>query len=183
MSAEQTANILSRWYVIHTHPRQEDRADRNLRSQGIITFAPKLREHRYNPYRWEKTYLIKALFPRYIFARFQLMHFLNKVRFTRGVYSVVSFGGCPTPVDDEIITIMQSRIGEDGFISIRNEFEPGDEVIIDDGPLKSFRGIFEREMKDIDRLRILLTTISYQAHVVVERERVRKLEPAKAIMG
>jgi transcriptional antiterminator RfaH len=182
MSAGMTENIFSSWYVIHTHPRQEDRADRNLRSQEIITFAPKLREHRSNQYRWEQAYRVKPLFPRYIFARFQLTRLLNKVRFTRGVYNVVSFGGCPTPVDDEIINVMQSRLGEDGLISIRSEFEPGDEVIIDDGPLKSFRGIFEREMKDIDRLRILLTTISYQAHVVVERERVRKLETAKAVI-
>lgn len=180
MSAEKRDDALSSWYVIHTHPRQEDRADRNLRSLGVMTFAPKLKERRYGQYRWAQTYNIKPLFPRYIFARFQLSHFLNKVRFTRGVYDVVSFGGCPTPVDDEIFNIMQSRVGEDGLIRIRCEFEPGDKVIIEDGPLKNFRGVFEREMKDIDRLRILLTTINYQAHVVVEREQVRKLSAAES---
>jgi len=63
---------------------------------------------------------------------------------------------------------------EDGFVRIEEEIKPGDRVIVKDGPLKNFAGIFEREMKDADRIRILLETVSYQAHVEIEREIVRK---------
>jgi hypothetical protein len=41
--------------------------------------------------------------------------------------------------------------------------------------MKSFAGIFEREMKDTDRIRILLDTVSYQVHVDTERSMVKKV--------
>jgi hypothetical protein len=34
------------WYVIQTKPKQEDRADLNLRAWKIETFAPTLKERR-----------------------------------------------------------------------------------------------------------------------------------------
>lgn len=162
------------WYVIHTHPTQEDRAGSNLRVLGVPILNPKIRVRRYNQFSIAPTYVTKSLFPRYIFAQFKINDLYHKVRFTRGVYSVVSFGNGPTPINEEIITLLQSNIKEDGFVRIDEEIRPGDRVIIKDGLLKSFAGIFEREMKDTDRIRILLETVSYQAHIEVERRMVKK---------
>ena len=162
------------WYVLHTHPKQEDRACSNLRVLGVPIFSPKIRERRYNQFTIIQTYVAKPLFPRYIFAQFKINDLYHKVRFTRGVYSIVSFGGSPTSIDEEIIALIQSNMKEDGFVRIEEEIKPGDRVIVKDGPLKNFAGIFEREMKDADRIRILLETVSYQAHVEIEREIVRK---------
>lgn len=163
------------WYVIHTHLKQEDRAGSNLKVLGIPIFSPKIREQRYNQFVHMPTYVAKPLFPRYIFAQFNVNHLYNKVRFTRGVCSVVSFGEGPTPIDEEIITLIQSKIKEDGFVRIDEEIRPGDKVIVKDGALKNFAGVFERELKDTDRIRILLETVSYQAHVEIEREMVKKV--------
>src|SRR5262249_51226168 len=115
----------SHWYAIHTHPRQEDRADMNLRAWGITTFSPKIRELEYKPYSNKATYVIKPLFPRYIFAQVEIPQ-LSQVQFTRGVYRVVCFGENPTPVDDAILYEVQSRMGADGYISIAEELTPGD---------------------------------------------------------
>ena len=165
----------TRWYVIHTHPKQEDRASSNLEVLGAPTFNPKIRERRYNQFSIAPTYMTKSLFPRYIFAQFKVNDLYHKVRFTRGVYSVVSFGEGPTPVDEEIVTLIRSFINkEDGFVRINEEIKVGDRIIIKDGPLRNFGGIFEREMKDADRIRILIETVSYQAHIEVERDMVRK---------
>lgn len=165
-----------RWYVIHTHPRQEDRAERNLRSEGLETLLPKLRERRYNQYTGEPTQIIKPLFPRYLFARFNASELLHKVSYTRGVHCVVAFGGRPTPLESDIIALIQSRIGADGFVRIGEELKPGDQILVRDGPLKNFIGIFEREMKGSDRVMILLTTIGYQAHVMIERDLLQRLK-------
>jgi transcription antitermination factor NusG len=99
----------------------------------------------------------------------------HKVRFTRGVSSVVSFGEEPTPIDEEVIALIQSHVKEDGFVRINEEIRPGDRVIVKDGPLKNFAGIFEREMKDTDRVRILLEVVSYQAHVEIGRDLVKRV--------
>jgi transcription antitermination factor NusG len=100
---------------------------------------------------------------------------LNKVNFTRGVQNVVSFGGYATPIDDGIIELIRAQIGEDGFVSLFEEFATGNKVKINFGPLKNLEGVFESGIKDTDRVRILLDTVSYQSHVVIEREMIEKI--------
>src|SRR5262249_38705499 len=166
---------MTRWYVIHTHRKQEDRAESNLKVLGVPIFNPKIRERRYKQFVNVPTYVTKPLFPRYIFARFKINDLYHKVRFTRGIYSVVSFGEGPTPIDEEIIRLIQFNIKGDGFVTIDEEVKPGDKVIVKGGPLKNFVGIFEREMNDTDRIKILLQTINYQARVEIERDMVGKV--------
>lgn len=163
------------WFVIHTHARQEDRADGNLIAWGIETFTPKLREVRYKPYTGEPAYVVKPLFSRYLFARFRLSNLYHKIRFVRGIHSLVNFNNIPCPVDDELIGLIKARTSDDGFIRMADRLKPGDEVIIKEGPLKDFSGIFKQEMKSQDRIRILLNTVTCQTHVVIERRKVKRL--------
>ena len=62
--------------------------------------------------------MAKPLFPRYIFAHFKISDLYHKVRFTRDVYRVVSFGEGPTSIDEEIIALIQTNVKEDGFVRI-----------------------------------------------------------------
>jgi transcription elongation factor/antiterminator RfaH len=163
------------WYLVQTHPRQEDRAEGNLKSFGIETLVPKFKERRRNFYTGEVILHAKPLFPSYIFAKFIAKDLYQKVRYTRGIRKLVGFGDSPTVVDEEIIAIIQSRIGEDGFARIDEYLKPGDKVIIKDGPLRTFAGIFEREVNSTDRVRILILTVSYQAHAEIERDIVKKM--------
>ena len=170
------------WYLAQTHPRQEDRAESNLKSLGIETLAPKFKDRRCNFYTGEVTFNAKPLFTSYIFAKFIANDLYQKVRYTRGVRQLVSFGDSPTVVNEEIIAMIQSRIGEDGFARVvtDEDLKQGDQVVIKDGPLGSFAGIFEREMKGAERVRILIQTVSYQAHVEIERNMVKKVGAAGA---
>ena len=165
----------ARWYAIHTKPKQEGRADGNLRAWGVETFTPRIGECRYTSAGHVKKEL-KPLFPQYIFARFDAKHMLHQVCFTRGINSVVRFGGeHPTPIDNEIIAIIRSRAGADGLIDLSEKFKAGDRLVIKEGPLKNFVGIFERNVKDSDRVMILLNTLKYQAHLSLERKLVKKI--------
>jgi transcriptional antiterminator RfaH len=162
------------WYVIRTNNRQEDRANSNLRTLGIETFSPRIKECRYNAYSSEKSYVVKPFFPGYIFARASHTH-LHKVHFTRGVRAVVHFGNVPAPVDDAIIETLRSRAGEDNCIRLDKQLKPGDRVIIEEGPLQNISGIFERETTGDQRVVILLEAVSYQARLEIARDRLRKL--------
>lgn len=164
-----------RWYVIYSHPKQEDRADSNLRAWGVETLNPKLKSSGSNPWTNAPIQTTKSLFPRYLFARFKTGELLTNVSYTRGVHSVVTFGKEPVPVDDEIIKIIRSRMAEDGFVRIDEEFEPGDPVLIKSGSFRSFMGIFDRKVKNTDRVRILLETLSYEGHLEIERDAVTKI--------
>lgn len=174
-----TANQSTNWYVVNTHPKQEDRTSSNLKSLGIDTLNPKLRTSKRNQYTGKLTPVIKPLFPGYIFARFEFDELYHKVRFTRGVHSLVCCDNRPTPVDDEVIHLVSSRIGADGFITALEELKAGDEVVINDGRFQNLRGVFERELEDAERVRILLHTVSFQAHVVVDRASIDKVPVTK----
>ena len=164
------------WYVVHTHLKQEERTSSNLQTlQQLETLSPKLRVDKYNQFTGQLSQGIKALFPGYIFARFRFNKSYHRIRFTRGVHSLVMFNSNPTPVDDEIIELIRSRVGEDGFVKTTEELKPGDAVVIKDGRFKDLCGVFESGMADSDRVRILLNTVSFQAHVVVNRALVSKV--------
>jgi transcriptional antiterminator RfaH len=164
------------WYVIHTHAKQEDRAECNLIVLGAQVFSPKIKERRYNKYTNALTYIAKPFFPGYIFARFKIDDLYHKVRFTRGVRSLVTFGEVPTLVDEGLIALIQANIGVDGFVTIGEDLRPGDKVVVKNGSLKNFVGVFVREMKGTDRIRILLQTVSYQAHIEIERGMVERIK-------
>jgi transcriptional antiterminator RfaH len=161
------------WYAIHTHPKQESRAEENLKSLGVETFFPRVRDCRFNEFTSEPSYFIKPLFPGYLFAKFALNSLLHKVRFTRGVHSVVCIGNDPSPVDDRVIEIIAAQIDATGFVKIGADLEPGAKVLIQAGPFKGLTGIFEREASSADRIKILLDCISFEARVEVDRNYVK----------
>ena len=163
----------TRWYAIHTKPNQEDRVSQNLIAWGVETFAPLLRKRCFGKQVARAVYRIEPLFRSYIFARFNAANMLHKVRFTRGVHSVVSCSGIPTPVDDDIISLIQSR-AEDGFVRLDDDLKHGDKVVISGGQFKGLSGIFDRKASKSERVMLLLRTITYQAYVEVESALVIK---------
>lgn len=164
-----------RWYVIHTHAKQEDRAASNLQAWNVETFNPKLSGRRLRSVNGHVTHASKPLFPHYIFAHFDAKSMLQKVCFTRGVYRVVSFGGVPAAVDESIIEIIKAQMDADGFVRLIDDFKAGDKVMIKSGPLKNFVGVFERQMKHSERVAILLTAVNYQSRAIVPKELIMKV--------
>ena len=162
------------WYVVHTNPKQEERANSNLVAWGVETLHAKLKTRRHNEFTGVPTYITQPLFPRYIFARFNAREQLSKILFTRGVHNVVCFGDSPACVSEEIIDVIRERIDQNGFVKDNNDLKPGDRVVISAGPLRNLIGIFEREVKGSDRIMILLTAIGYQGHLVVERDLIKR---------
>jgi transcriptional antiterminator RfaH len=162
------------WYAVRTKPKAEDRADLNLRTWQIETFAPKLKALRTTDYR--SKYVSKPLFSSYIFARFNAHRQLHDINQTRGVQKVVSFGGSPISIDEQVISFIRAHLDEDGFIRIDQELKLGDRVRISCGPFESLVGIFTRTTKDNERVRILLDEMTYQSHLLINRELVEKLD-------
>ncbi len=162
------------WYAIHTKPKQEDRADSNLRAWGVETFAPKFKQYRSNPYTQETSCVIKPLFSSYIFARLDYNTSFHKASHTRGIHSIVRFGDQPAVLDDSIIALIQSRLDGEGFVKMDDDLKPGDEVIINSGPFTGLTGIFKQETKEHERVMILLNAVNYQAQIVLHRQQVKK---------
>ena len=162
------------WYVLHTKPKQEERANCNLVAWGVETLNPKLKTRRNNEFTGKPTYVTQPLFPRYLFAKFNAREQLSKILFTRGVHNVVCFGDSPASVSEEIIDVIRERIDQNGIVKAVDDLKPGDRVVISAGPLRNLSGVFEREVKGNDRVLILLTTIGYQGHLEVNRNLIKR---------
>jgi transcriptional antiterminator RfaH len=169
------AYCIPSWYVVHTHLRQESRVQSNLCSWRVETLNPKVQDRRYNPFSGRPVIMVKSLFPQYIFARFKANELLPKIRLTRGVHSIVSFGSGPVPISEELIDLLKSRIDADGFVKFGEVINPGDEVRIKNGPLRNFTGVFERGAKSAERVIILLNTVSYGPRITIEKTLIEKL--------
>ena|SRR5215216_5512104 len=163
------------WFAICTHPKQEDRAYYNLLTSQVECFNPRIQECRRNEFTGAITLIARPLFPRYIFARFNVRDSLRTVRYTRGVLAVVSFNLNPAPIDDEAIDLLKSRVGNDGFLNIGEPLNPGDKVRIKDGPWRAVVGVIERSTQPDERVQLLLTAINYQGRLMIERELVEKI--------
>ena len=162
------------WYAIRTKPKEEDRADINLRNWQVQTFTPKLRELRTSGY-GGRQYVSKPLFAGYIFAHFDARKLLHDINYTRGVLNVVSFGGSFISIDDKVINLLKARVDEDGFIKMDEDLKLGDKVRINSGPFASLIGIFKRTTKDNERVRILLDSMMCQSHLLIARRMVEKV--------
>lgn len=174
MSSEQALDV-SCWYAIHTNPKQERRATDNLRGWGVETLNPQIRVPRRNQFTGATTYVVSPLYPTYIFAYFNAAWSLHKIQFTRGVNSVVSFNAIPTPVDDLIIDIIKAQTDKNGFVRIGEKLRYGDKVIVQEGPFSSLVGTFESELDGSERVKLLLSCIAYQGHILIDRRLVKKI--------
>ena len=148
-------------------------AESSLQREGIETFFPKLR--RKKTIRRVRRWVTGPLFPNYIFARFEFSQSGRFVKYANSVTNVVSFGGKPAVVDGSIINVIQSHCKESVVTVQPPELRPGDEVEIQEGPLRGLKGIFERELSDSERVVILLQSIAAAARVQVSREQVEKI--------
>jgi transcriptional antiterminator RfaH len=172
---QHNRNQQALWYAIYTKAKEEERAGSNLRAWGVKTFLPRIREFRFNEHSGRPTSFLKHLFPRYIFARFDAGSLLHKVNFTRGVCKVVSFGNGPSPVDEILIDTIKSQISAEGFVRSDDKFNDGDSVMVKAGLFRSLEGTVERDLKDCDRLVILLSSVSYQGRLMIEKALVKKV--------
>jgi transcriptional antiterminator RfaH len=164
-----------RWYAIHTKARREGFASVNLAALGIETLLPKMRMERL--VRGVPVTMTKALFPRYLFARFCPESLLESVEYTNGVLHVVKSGRFPIPVHEQIVVEIQERMDPGGVIWVSPPaLQPGDRMTILGVPFEGMLGRVKRELDDRKRVEILLENL-LNARMVIEK---RWLEPASA---
>lgn len=154
------------WYVCLTKPRQELVAVRKLEEQGYQVFLPMLaRWERNKKSGWARK--LQVMFPRYAFVRCRRVEqSIAPVRSTPGVSGLVAFGNTPATLDeatlDAIRSLAEQRAdGDDGIAPFRT----GDNVVIDDGPLKGLCGIVSAVA--VERVTVLLSLLGREKPVAI----------------
>lgn len=161
------------WYAVHTKSHCEATACASLARHGVEVFLPMLRERKV--FRGKCCPATSPLFPRYLFARFDVSSQFRAVTYARGVNKIVTFGGGPSMVDESIIHAIQSQLTE-GVVELpEDRFSPGQVVRILNGPLCGLEAVFEKKLDGTSRAVLLLKAISFQARVILESQHVANM--------
>src|SRR4051812_36581358 len=131
------------WFCVHTKPKSEHLAAAAIRNLDgeIETFCPRIRFQRATPR--GKVWFTEALFPSYMFAKFELSTWLRAVKHANHVIGIVGFGGKPAAVGDHVIAELRSEMQGQELREVQHGVRRGDTVEVAEGPLRGLKGIVE----------------------------------------
>jgi len=161
----------ARWYLIQTKPRQEARAEEHLQRQHFECYRP-LKSNDPKK-RSTRSAAEEELFPGYLFIRMDQIHDnWYPIRSTRGVARIVTFGGHPVPVQDELIEQIRQRLSTP---APRPVFKQGEHVLIKAGELCDIEAIFLAS-DGTERAVILLNLLQREQKVVLPISSLLRME-------
>jgi transcriptional antiterminator RfaH len=149
------------WYAFYSKPMKEALLWEQLKLHQIESYYPCLRVQPVNP----RSRKVKPYFPRYVFGRISWEQFnMAMLQWMPGVAGIVSFGGIPSQIPDNLIAAVRRRVEEinaTGSNFVR-ELKTGTVVIIQDGPFKGYEALFDAHTSGEDRVRVFLKLLSRQ---------------------
>jgi len=140
----------------------------SLRAEGFEVFCPHIRYEKAR--KTGKVWANEALFPNYLFSRFEYTDRYRWVLSTRGVLKIIGFGGSPALVPEHIISELRLAVCQEETIEIESRVDEGDTVNVIDGPLKGIQAIVSRVMPGRDRVLILMDLLGEEREVEVSSE-------------
>jgi transcriptional antiterminator RfaH len=164
--------MTTRWYVVHTQPHGEAKADLHLRRQGFMTYLPRYLRQRRHARRTD--IVARPLFPNYLFVAFDLgRDRWRSIHSTFGVNRIVLAGEEPLPITDDVVDQIRGREGKDGFVvlGLPAGLGPGSKVRLIDGIFADARGVLDR-IADDHRVSILLKLLGREVRVSVSTANV-----------
>lgn len=152
------------WFCLRSQPKHEHIAARHVSQlPGVEIFLPRIRFRRTR--RQGPVWVTEALFPNYLFARFNWQTQVRVVRHAPGVSDVVHFGPRWPTVPDELMNELRACFGETSVHVVGEDFAPGDEVKISGGAFHGLAGVVARVMPARERVAVLLDFLGRQTAV------------------
>jgi transcriptional antiterminator RfaH len=162
------------WYVIHTKPRQEQRALDNLAQQGYVCYLPMLATEKLR--RGALKVVQEPLFARYLFIQLDSCNSGKSwapIRSTLGVSRLVSFGTEPAKVDARLIEALQAN-NRSLCEEPQRLFKPGDPVQIKDGAFAGLQAIYQMPNGE-NRAMVLIEILTKAVKLTLSPASLRKV--------
>ncbi len=162
----------SRWFVAHTHPNAEGKANLNLIRQGFETYLPRYLKRRKHARKVET--VAAPLFPRYLFVSVDMAaQRWRSIHSTVGITRFICHGDEPAAVPAGIVEALRRRESADGFVKLdsRSQFRAGDKVRILEGAFTDRLGLYEG-VSGPERVTILLELLGRKVQLVLDGDLV-----------
>lgn len=161
------------WFCVRAQPKHEAIAAAHLRKMSEIeVFLPRIRFRRAT--RQGKAWVTEALFPGYLFARFNWQASLRRVQSARGVSNVVHFGERWPTIDAGIIEELRRAVGTNELCEVSTQLVPGDEVEIATGAFRGLLAVVTTVMPSRDRVAVLMDFLGRQTSIQLSADAVIK---------
>lgn len=172
-------SAVGNWFCLRSQPKHEHIAAAHLKKmEGVGVFLPRVRFQRST--RQGMVWVTEALFPNYLFARFDWQSSLRQVQAARGVSGVVHFGERWPVVEATVIEDLKQAFGAEELHVISAVLQPGDQVEIAEGAMRGLHAVVSRVMPSKERVAVLLeflgrqTTVEVPANFILKEGNVRE---------
>ena len=151
----------SKWFLVFTKTKEEQRAKTNLENQGFQIFLPLVAFAKKNQ---SKSTTLEALFPRYLFIKLNLERDnWTCIKSTRGVSHMVVFGQRFAEIPKQVVAHLKSGADEKHIFRqtiTRQEFKKGDTLVVAKGVFRDKEATFLSK-KSKERVNILLRFVNH----------------------
>ena len=152
------------WFCLRSQPKHEHIAAGHLRQlKGVEVFLPRIRFRRKT--RQGPAWVTEALFPNYLFARFDWQAMLRQVHHAPGVSRVVHFGSRWPTIPDAVVEELRTLFGSEELHVVPVGANVGDAVQIAGGVLHGLRAVVTQVMPGRERVTVLLDFLGRQTAV------------------
>jgi transcriptional antiterminator RfaH len=161
------------WYCVRSHVKRETVAARHLLQQpGLEVYAPRIRYRKST--RRGAVWFEEALFPGYLFARFDLATQGKAVLYTTGVTGLVRFSGRAARLEDSVLEILKASMQGADVKIFEETLKPGDPTVILDGPFRGLAVVVQQVLPAVDRVRVLFEFLGQTTFLEIERKSLDK---------
>jgi transcriptional antiterminator RfaH len=143
------------WFCLRCQPKREHVASAHLRKlPGVETCCPRVRIRKAT--RRGPVWFVTAMFPGYLFARFNFALWHRLIKQTTGITGFVQFGDRLALLPDNLVSEIRDRSGADEILEVSHLPEPGQQVRVASGPFEGAEALVTRLLATRDRVEILM---------------------------
>ena len=154
----QKSQLRRHWYALYTKPHKEYLVQEVLASNGVEIYLPQIpvvvrrRDRR----------SMKPFLPQYLFAYFDPdEQRYADICWTPGLRRIVSAGGRPLIVPDEVVMYLRRRLETMQVTDVPDvPFKKGEVIRITRGPLEGLEAIFDEQITPKGRVLVFLNAMS-----------------------
>jgi transcriptional antiterminator RfaH len=157
------------WFCVRTKQKNEHIAAAHLRDlENVNVFCPRVRFKR--PRGQRTMWVTEALFPGYVFAKFNWFNQVKAVHYANGVTGIVKFGDQWPIIDDHIIEDWQASMGEDELAVCEELPEPGEDILITEGAFTGSIAEVVKVSSSRKRIAVLMDFLGRQMQVELKAD-------------
>ena len=143
------------WYCLRAKTKKERAAAAALASlHGLEVFCPQIRFQRRTVR--GRVWFQEALFPGYLFARFELSEMKRAVSHAPGILGIPAFDGRIVPIPSAVLESLRTELDSEGVADATEPLEVGEETTVLEGSMRGLKVKVIRLMPAQQRVGVLM---------------------------